>query len=77
MKQYREKEAEGKRRARKDKRVCEQSCKGGSRFTKMFARGVYERLQGAIESILRKQQAGFRRGMSTYDQIFVMRRLIE
>ena len=44
---------------------------------KIFARGSFERIQDPIEAILRKQQAGFRRGKSTSDQIFVMRRQIE
>ena len=45
--------------------------------SKIFARGLFERVQSPVERILRKNQAGFRKGRSTTDQILVLRRLIE
>ena len=44
---------------------------------KIFARGLFDRLQGPLERILRKNQAGFRKGRSCRDQIFVLRKMIE
>ena len=45
--------------------------------SKIFARCIFERIQSPIDNMLRKHQAGFRRGRSCVDQIFVMRRVIE
>ena len=44
---------------------------------KIFARGLFDRLQGPLERILRKNQAGFRKGRSCRDQNLVLRRMIE
>ena len=44
---------------------------------KVFARGLFERIQIPVESLLRKHQAGFRKGRATTDQILALRHLIE
>ena len=45
--------------------------------SKIFARGIFERTQGSLEGVLRKQQAGFRKDRACKDQVLVLRRLIE
>ena len=62
-----------------DRTVCD-NCRGVTLLNiafKIFARCIFERIQGPIEETLRKNQAGFRRGRSCADQIFVLRKLLE
>jgi len=44
---------------------------------KVFSRVMLNRLQGAVDRTLRDEQAGFRRGHSCTEQIFVLRNIIE
>jgi hypothetical protein len=45
--------------------------------SKIFAKCLFIRIQGPIEEILRKHQAGFRKGRACADQTFILRRVIE
>ena len=45
--------------------------------SKIFTRCIFERIQDPIEEILRQNQAGFRKGRSCMDMVFVLRKLIE
>ena len=44
---------------------------------KLFSRVLLNRMQDAVDQLLRQQQAGFRRGRSCIDQIFTLRQIIE
>ena len=44
---------------------------------KILCRVMLDRMKTAIDKILRKEQAGFRAGRSTMDQIFCLRNIIE
>ena len=44
---------------------------------KVFCSILLERIQAAVDSQLRQEQAGFRRGRSCNDQIFTLRQIIE
>lgn len=44
---------------------------------KTFTNIVKERLEPYVEKILREYQAGFRRGRSTNDQLFVVKQIAE
>jgi len=44
---------------------------------KVFSRVMLNRLQDAVDCTLRDEQAGFRRGHSSTEQIFVLRNIIE
>ena len=44
---------------------------------KVFCIVLFRRLIGAVENILREEQAGFRRGRSCSEQIFTLRNIIE
>ncbi len=43
----------------------------------MFGRVLIERIRDGVDSVLRKEQAGFRRGRSTVEQLFILRDIIE
>ena len=45
--------------------------------SKIFSRIILKRLQDALEKDLRQEQAGFRKGKSCIDQIFVLRQILE
>ena len=45
--------------------------------SKIFCRIILERISRAVESKIRKEQAGFRKGKSCIDQIFTLRQIIE
>ena len=45
--------------------------------SKIFGRIILRRITGAIDSILRQEQTGFRKGRSCMDHIFTLRQIIE
>ena len=45
--------------------------------SKVFAKTLINRIYTGVESKLRKEQAGFRRGRSTTEQIFILRNIVE
>ena len=45
--------------------------------SKVFTRAILARIQQALEKNFRKEQAGFRKGKSCTDQLFVIRNIIE
>ncbi|XP_061176180.1 uncharacterized protein LOC133185137 [Saccostrea echinata] len=45
--------------------------------SKVFSRIVIQRIQDGVEKQLREEQAGFRRGRSTTEQLFTLRNIIE
>ena len=45
--------------------------------SKVFSRIILSRISEAIDEILRQEQAGFRKGKSCIDQIFVLRQILE
>jgi len=44
---------------------------------KLMAKVLLERMKDAIEASLKQEQAGFRKGRSCCEQIFVLRQVIE
>src|SRR5215469_6566354 len=42
-----------------------------------MAKVLLNRMQNAVDAVLREEQAGFRRGRSCCDQIFTLRQIIE
>jgi hypothetical protein len=38
---------------------------------------LINRIQSGVDTLLRKEQAGFRRGRGTIDQIFILRNILE
>lgn len=44
--------------------------------SKTFSRIVIQRIQESVEKQLREEQAGFRRGRSTTEQLFTLRNII-
>jgi len=44
---------------------------------KIFGRIILRRISGAVDSVLRQEQAGFRKGKSCVDQIFTLRQILE
>ena len=44
---------------------------------KVLASIILRRIQGAVDSVLRQQQAGFRKGRSCSEQIFILRQIVE
>ena len=45
--------------------------------SKVLSRILINRIQTGVDSTLRKEQAGFRRGRGTVDQIFILRNILE
>ena len=45
--------------------------------SKVFSRAVIQRIQEGVENQLREEQAGFRKGRSTTEQLFTLRNIIE
>ena len=45
--------------------------------SKIFSRVVIQRIQDVVEEQLREEQAGFRRGRSTTEQLFTLRNILE
>ena len=45
--------------------------------SKIFTRIILQRLTGAIDNLLRQEQAGFRKGRSCIDHIFTLRQILE
>ena len=45
--------------------------------SKVFGRVIIDRIRNGVNNKLRDEQAGFRRGRSTVEQIFVLRNIIE
>ena len=45
--------------------------------SKVFGRVIIDRIRDGVDNKLRKEQAGFRRGRSTVEQIFILRNIIE
>jgi sorting nexin-29 len=45
--------------------------------SKVLSKILINRVQGGVDTLLRKEQAGFRRGRGTIDQIFILRNIIE
>jgi len=45
--------------------------------SKIFTRVIINRLYDEVNRLLRSEQAGFRRGRSTTEQIFILRNIIE
>lgn len=45
--------------------------------SKVLSKILISRIQGGVDSLLRKEQAGFRRGRGTVDQIFILRNILE
>ena len=45
--------------------------------SKVMGRVIIQRIQNGVDSVLRKEQAGFRKNRSTVDQIFILRNIIE
>ena len=45
--------------------------------SKVFGRIIIDRIRDGVDTKLRKEQAGFRRGRSTVEQIFILRNIIE
>ena len=43
----------------------------------MFGRVIIDRIRDGVDNKLRKEQAGFRRGRSTVEHIFILRNIIE
>ncbi len=46
-------------------------------LSKIFGRELIDRIRDGVDSTLRDEQAGFRRGRSTTEQIFILRNIIE
>ena len=44
---------------------------------KVMCKVLMQRISDGIDAKLRKEQAGFRRGRSTIEQIFVLRNIVE
>ena len=44
---------------------------------KVFGRVLIDRIRDGVDIKLREEQAGFRRGKSTVEQIFILRNIIE
>ena len=44
---------------------------------KVMGKVLIRRISGGVDARLRKEQAGFRRGRSTIEQIFVLRNIVE
>jgi hypothetical protein len=45
--------------------------------SKVFGRVLIDRIRDGVDSKLREEQAGFRRGRSTVEQIFILRNIVE
>lgn len=45
--------------------------------SKIFSRAIIQRIQNGIDDKLREEQAGFRRGRSTTEQLFTLRNILE
>ena len=45
--------------------------------SKIFTRCIFQRISGAVDDVLRENQAGFRKGRACIDQIYVLRKMIE
>jgi hypothetical protein len=45
--------------------------------SKVLSKILINRIQGGVDTLLRKEQAGFRRGKGTVDQIFILRNILE
>ena len=48
-----------------------------SMTSKIFSRIVLDRISASVDKLLRKKQAGFRKGKSCADQSFTLRQIIE
>ena len=44
---------------------------------KVMCRIIIDRIEGEVDCMIRKEQAGFRTGRSCIDQIFILRNIIE